>query len=186
LSKEEVLKILHALINQKHRTMLSLVYACGLRRGELLGLKPENIDSQRHLLIILNAKGRKDRVVPISDKVITMLREYYKAYKPKVWLFEGQEPGKQYSEKSIQSVLKQAIEKAKISKPVKLCIGCDTLTLHTFWNQEQTSGIFRNCWGIRAQKQPRFTHTLPKQVCKRLNHLLMICNNNDYFCKKYT
>ena len=120
LSKEEVLKILHALINQKHRTMLSLVYACGLRRGELLGLKPENIDSQRHLLIILNAKGRKDRVVPISDKVITMLREYYKAYKPKVWLFEGQEPGKQYSEKSIQSVLKQAIEKAKISKPVTL------------------------------------------------------------------
>ena len=120
LSKEEVSTILHASHNQKHRTMLSLIYACGLRRSELLNLKPENIDSKRHLLIILNAKGRKDRIIPISDKVIGMLREYYKGYRPKVWLFEGQIPGEQYSEKSIQSVLKQALNKAGITKPVTL------------------------------------------------------------------
>lgn len=120
LSKEEVAAILQSLRNQKHRTMLSLIYACGLRRGELLTLKPENIDSKRHLLLILNGKGRKDRVVPISDKVIAMLRDYYKLYKPKTWLFEGEMAGEQYSEKSIQCVLKQAIEKAGISKPVTL------------------------------------------------------------------
>jgi len=120
LSKEEISEILQALVNQKHRVMLSLIYACGLRRGELLNLKPENINSKRHLLIILNAKGRKDRIIPISDKVIGMLREYYKSYRPKEWLFEGQFPGEQYSEKSIQSVLKQALNKANISKPVTL------------------------------------------------------------------
>ena len=120
LSKEEVADILSALLNQKHRTMLSLIYACGLRRGELLNLKPANIDSKRHLLIVRNAKGKKDRVLPISDKVIEMLREYYKNYKPEFWLFEGQVAGEQYSEKSIQSVLKQALEKAGISKPVTL------------------------------------------------------------------
>ena len=120
LSKEEVKAIIQAPQNQKHRTMLSLIYACGLRRSELLNLKPPHIDSKRHLLIILNAKGKKDRVVPVSDKVITMLREYYKTYKPKTWLFEGSVSGEQYSEKSIQSVLKQAIAKAKISKPVTL------------------------------------------------------------------
>ena len=120
LSKEEVAAILQVLVNQKHRTMLSLIYACGLRRGELLNLKPENVDSKRHLLLILNAKGKKDRVIPISDKVIMMLREYYKMYKPKTWLFEGQNAGEQYSDKSIQSVLKQALEKAKVSKPVTL------------------------------------------------------------------
>lgn len=120
LSKEEVKRILEAPANIKHRTMLSLIYACGLRRSELLNLKPENIDSKRHLLIILKAKGKKDRIVPISDKVIEMLREYYKIFKPKIWLFEGQNIGEQYSEKSIQSVLKQAIEKAKIKKPVTL------------------------------------------------------------------
>ena len=120
LSKEEVAAILKALPNQKHRTMLSLIYACGLRRGELLNLKPENIDSKRHLLIILKAKGKKDRVVPISDKVITMLREYYKIYKPKIWLFEGQSTAEQYSESSLQEVLKNAIQKAGIKKPVTL------------------------------------------------------------------
>ena len=120
LSKEEVAAILHVLPNQKHRTMLSLIYACGLRRGELLNLKPENIDSKRHLLIILKAKGKKDRVVPISDKVITMLREYYKIYKPKIWLFEGQSTAEQYSESSLQEVLKNAIQKAGIKKPVTL------------------------------------------------------------------
>lgn len=120
LSKEEVSAILQALVNQKHRVMLSLIYACGLRRGELLNLKPENIDSKRHLLIILNAKGRKDRIIPISDKVIGILREYYKGYRPKIWLFEGQFAGEPYSEKSIQSVLKLALKKAGISKPVTL------------------------------------------------------------------
>ncbi len=120
LSKEEIAAILQALVNQKHRTMLSLIYACGLRRGELLNLKPENVDSKRHLLFILNAKGKKDRVIPISDKVITMLREYYRMYMPKIWLFEGQNTGDQYSETSVQKVLKLALDTAKIKKPVTL------------------------------------------------------------------
>ena len=120
LSKEEVKAILGASQNQKHRTMLSLVYACGLRRGELLNLKPENIDSKRHLLVILNAKGKKDRVVPVSDKVIEMLRAYYIIYRPKVWLFEGQNAGEQYSETSVQEVLRNSVKKIGIKKPITL------------------------------------------------------------------
>jgi len=120
LSREEAAKIINALINQKHRTMLSLIYACGLRRSELLHLKLDSVDSKRGLLIIRNAKGYKDRVVPISEKVINMLRDYYKAYKPKIWLFEGQHAGEPYSEQSLMSVLKQAKEKAGINKPVSL------------------------------------------------------------------
>jgi len=120
LSKEEVKAILEAPTNTKHRAMLSLIYACGLRRSELLNLKPQDIDSKRHLLIIRNAKGHKDRVVPISDKLIEMLREYYKICKPKDWLFEGQSSGEQYSETSLQKVLQQSLAKAKIKKPVTL------------------------------------------------------------------
>jgi integrase/recombinase XerD len=59
-------------------------------------------------------------VVPISDKIIEMLREYYKAYKPKAWLFEGQFPNSKYSEKSLENVLKQSLAKAKIKKKVSL------------------------------------------------------------------
>lgn len=120
LSKDEVKAIIQAPVNQKHRTMLSLIYACGLRRSELLNLKPLHIDSNRHLLIVLNAKGKKDRVIPISDKTIALLRDYYKLYRPKLWLFEGQEAGQQYSETSLQEVLKHAVSKAGIHKPVTL------------------------------------------------------------------
>jgi len=71
-------------------------------------------------LIIKQAKGRKDRIIPISNKIIEFLREYYKLYKPKYWLFEGQKPGEKYSEKSLENVLKQALKKANIQKPVSL------------------------------------------------------------------
>src|SRR5690606_30332436 len=102
LSKEEIKAILEAHGNIKHRAMLSLIYACGLRRSELLKLKPADIDSKRGVLLIKQAKGKKDRIAPISDKIIELLRQYYKAYKPTVWLFEGQKAGKQYSEKSLE------------------------------------------------------------------------------------
>ncbi len=120
LSKEEVKVILQAPVNQKHRCMLSLIYACGLRRSELLRLEPKHVDSKRHMLIIFNSKGKKDRMVPISDRVIEMLREYYKIYRPELYLFEGQYKGTQYSEQSLQSVLKQAVVKCRIAKPVTL------------------------------------------------------------------
>jgi integrase/recombinase XerD len=100
--------------------MLSLVYACGLRRSEVLNIKASEIDSKRKLLLIRNAKGRKDRIAPLSDKLIAMLREYYTMYKPKTWLFEGQEKGEQYTGSSLQEVLKKAIKTAKINKPVSL------------------------------------------------------------------
>ena len=120
LSKEEVKAILEALSNIKHRTMLSLIYACGLRRGELLHLSIKDVHSERNLLLIKQSKGKKDRIVPISDKTISMLREYYKIYKPLTWLFEGQKRGEPYGERSIQLVLNQALEKTKIKKPATL------------------------------------------------------------------
>ncbi|MCE2711723.1 MAG: tyrosine-type recombinase/integrase, partial [Cryomorphaceae bacterium] len=120
LSKEEIKAILEAPVNLKHRAMLSLIYACGLRRSELLNLTLKDVHSDRKLLLIRQSKGKKDRVVPISEKIIDMLREYYKAYKPMTWLFEGQMGNIQYSEMSLAKVLKQSVLKASITKPVSL------------------------------------------------------------------
>lgn len=120
LSKEEVKMILEAHGNIKHRVMLSLIYSCGMRRSELLNLKPNDIDSKRNLVIIRIAKGKKDRIVPLSDKILVLLRDYYKTCKPKKWLFEGQIEGEQYDERSLSNVLKQAVEKTNIKKPVTL------------------------------------------------------------------
>ena len=120
LSKEEVKAILDAHVNIKHKMMLSLIYSCGLRCGELLLLKPVHIDSKRNIILLKCAKGKKDRIVPLSPLILNMLREYYKIYKPKIYLFEGSILGETYSEKSLQSVLKQAIKKVGIKKPVTL------------------------------------------------------------------
>ena len=120
LSKMEVKAILEAPSNLKHRAMLSLIYACGLRRSELLNLTLKDVLSNRHLLFVRQAKGKKDRMVPLSPKIIEMLREYYKAYQPKTWLFEGQFPNTKYSEKSLENVLKQSLYKVKMNKKVSL------------------------------------------------------------------
>ncbi len=120
LSKEEVKAILNAPSNIKHKAMLSLIYSCGLRRSELINLKLTDIDSKRGLVIVRQSKGRKDRVAPLSDKILELLRAYYSAYKPTFWLFEGQDKKSPYDEKSLASVLKQALEKSGIQKPVSL------------------------------------------------------------------
>lgn len=120
LSKEEIKLILNAHSNIKHKMMLSLIYSCGLRCGELLALQPVHIDSKRNIVLLKNAKGKKDRIAPLSPKILDLLREYYKMYKPITFLFEGSIPGEPYSEKSLQSVLKQALKKVGIKKPVSL------------------------------------------------------------------
>lgn len=120
LSKEEVKIILEAHANLKHKVMLSLIYSCGLRCSELLQLRPLDIDSKRNIVLIKQAKGKKDRITPLSPKILELLRAYYQLYKPKTFLFEGKEAGTNYSAKSLQSVLKQALQKCDIKKPVTL------------------------------------------------------------------
>lgn len=120
LSKEEVKLILNAHSNIKHKMMLSLIYSCGLRCGELLALQPVHIDSKRNIVLLKNSKGKKDRIVPLSPKILEMLRDYYKIHKPKTYLFEGQTIGLQYDARSLQLILKQALQKVGIKKPVTL------------------------------------------------------------------
>jgi len=120
LSKDEIEKILKATQNLKHKAILSLIYSCGLRRSELLNLEIKDIDSKRNLLIIRNAKGRKDRLVPLSVKTLDLLRNYYKQYKTKKYLFEGYIEGEQYSAESLQNILWRSVKKAGINKAVTL------------------------------------------------------------------
>jgi len=120
LSKEEVKRLLEQTVNAKHRSMLSLIYACGLRRGELLALRLGDIDGERKVLWVRGGKGAKDRMIPLSVKVLTMLREYYKGHRPEVWLFEGERIGVQYSERSLQNVMKQACARAGVNPKASL------------------------------------------------------------------
>ena len=104
--KERLFKI----ENIKHKSILTLTYSVGLRVSEVVNLKIEDIDSKRMLIHIKNAKGRKDRVVPLSQTVLQLLREYWKEYKPKDYLFNGQN-SIQYSIQSCQKIYKKYIDK---------------------------------------------------------------------------
>ena len=115
LSKEEIKSIFEATHNLKHRTLLSLIYSAGLRIGEALALRPENIDRHRMLIHIKMAKGKKDRYTLLSPNILQLLETYYRVYKPKTYLFEGQEGGP-YTSSSAQQVLKKAMQKAGIFK----------------------------------------------------------------------
>lgn len=96
--------------NLKHKTILALIYSVGLRVSEVTNLKIEDIDSKRMIIHIKNAKGKKDRIVPLSQNILELLREYYKEYKSKEYLFNGQSGGK-YSIQSCQKIYKKYIDK---------------------------------------------------------------------------
>ncbi|WP_181308928.1 tyrosine-type recombinase/integrase [Rufibacter sp. XAAS-G3-1] len=113
LSKQDVAKILSATENPKHRCLLQLLYAGGLRIGEVINLKITDVQSGRNLLLIRGGKGKKDRTTLLSQRLLECLRAYYKQYKPKVWLFEGQAGG-QYTVESIRNVFRASKEKAGV------------------------------------------------------------------------
>jgi site-specific recombinase XerD len=117
LSEEEIQLILNNMVNLKHRCIISLAYSAGLRLGEVINLKPGDIDSKRNYVIVRQGKGMKDRYSLLSSRVLEMLRAYYKEYQPKEFLFEGQFGGP-YSATSIHNILKVAVEKAGIKKRV--------------------------------------------------------------------
>jgi len=116
LSEEEVMRILKQVNNLKQRTALSVIYSAGLRISELINLRLEDIDTARAQIRIRQGKGKKDRVSVLSPNILKLLRKYYQAYRPKVWLFAGQYGG-QYSAGSIQTVFRRAREMAGIRKP---------------------------------------------------------------------
>jgi integrase/recombinase XerD len=105
LIKDKISKI----NNLKHKTILSLCFSVGLRVSEVVNLKIEDIDSKRMLISIKNAKGKKDRFVPLSQNILNLLREYYKQYRPNEYLFNGQN-SLQYSVKSCQEIYKKYVD----------------------------------------------------------------------------
>ncbi len=114
ISKERIADLINAIENLKHKTIIMLTYACGLRVSEVVSLKVKAIDGQRKTLFIEKAKGKKDRIVSLNPNMLIMLREYYRQYQPKVYLFEGQYKNEHLSERSIQQVMQKAKRKAGI------------------------------------------------------------------------
>jgi integrase/recombinase XerD len=110
IDKEYLLLKINGIENLKHRSILSIAYSVGLRVSEVVNLKITDIDSKRMIITIHQAKGRKDRMVPLSRNVLLLLREYYRVFKPTEYLFNGQFDVK-YSTTSCNQLVKHYLGK---------------------------------------------------------------------------
>lgn len=120
LSQEEVTKILSSIENVKHKAILMLVYSAGLRVGEVVRLKLADIDSNRMLIHVKGAKGRKDRYTILSPKALEVLRKYWKQYKPERWLFVGARADRHISTRTVEKILGHACNRANIAKDISV------------------------------------------------------------------
>ena len=120
LSKEELLLLFDATNNIKHRAVLMTAYGAGLRVSELSKLKIADIDSKNMQIFIRQGKGQVDRFSLLSVANLAVLREYYKQYHPKLWLFPGKDPSKAITTLSLQLIFRYAKRKVGISKDVSV------------------------------------------------------------------
>lgn len=106
IDKDFLLSRIEKIENIKHKAIISLAYSVGLRVSEVINLKIKDIDSKRMIININQAKGRKDRIVPLTQNILFLLRDYFKQYKPNEYLFNGQFDLK-YSSTSCNQIVKK-------------------------------------------------------------------------------
>jgi len=116
LSEKEVSRLFKAIRNRKHLAILMLLYSSGMRVSEVVRLKPEDIDTDRHLIRVRGGKGRKDRYTVLSDRALDVLRDYYLSWQPEYYLFPGIKKGSHLSTRSVQNVVSEARKRAGIIK----------------------------------------------------------------------
>lgn len=117
IDNSDIQKLIDVCTNVKHKAIILTFYATGIRRSELLNIKISDIDGKRGVIKIIG-KGNKERLVPANEMLLNYLREYYKEYRPKFWLFENDITHKQYSAGSIKEFLNKYKSIAKITSPV--------------------------------------------------------------------
>ena len=120
LSKQQIAELISVTPNPKHKAIIALLYSTGIRRDELLNLRPCDIDSQRMVVRVAHGKGNKARDTLLAAKALKLLRDYYRTAhpKPSKYLFEGWKPGQAYSATSVDKIIKRAAHRAGIKKRI--------------------------------------------------------------------
>lgn len=184
LSQEDVLEIFLKIENQKHKTIMMLVYSAGLRVGEVVRLKIEDIDGKRKMIHLLNAKGDKDRYTMLSDVILNQLRDYYsrrdgfpKEYKPHDYLFEGQEGRKReasyghIAERSVQQVFQDAVKRTEIRKKVSVHSLRHSFATHLLESGTDLRYIQEDLGHASSKTTEIYTHVSKKSIAKIVSPL---------------
>ncbi|MBI4685072.1 MAG: site-specific integrase [Nitrospirae bacterium] len=166
LSKEEVAKILSAVDNIKHRAILMLIYSAGLRVGEVVKMKAEDIDSKRMLIHVKGAKGRKDRYTILSETALNVLRKYWREYKPQKWLFEGARRDRYISTRTVQHILEHACTQTNTKKDISVHTLRHSFATHLLENGVDLRYIQELLGHAHSKTTEIYTHVSTKSLGK--------------------
>ena len=120
LAPQEVLRLIDAAPTPRDRIFLQVAYGCGLRLSELIHLRVTDIDSARMVIQVRQGKGAKDRLVPLSPRLLQELRAYWRRYRPSAWLFPGDKPGQPISGSNLQRRFGQLVQRVGLTKHCSL------------------------------------------------------------------
>ena len=165
LSKEEVISLLQATRNLKHRAILAMIYSGGLRISELLELKLYHIDILRRQIIIKNSKGRKDRIVVLAESMLPLLKNYLSTYSPGTYFAEGQTGG-QYTAQSIRTFLQESCRRSGIKKKVTPHTLRHSYATHMLENGIDIRYIQELLGHSRPETTMIYTHVSRKDIMK--------------------
>jgi site-specific recombinase XerD len=164
-AETEIVALLNATQNIKHKVILAMAYSGGLRISEIVKMKINDIDSKRMVITVRQAKGKKDRQVMLSEKILRMLREYFLKYKPNVWLFEGRYGGP-YTARSIQLVMKDLKNKAGIRKKGSIHALRHSFATHLLENGTDLFSIKELLGHSSIKTTLAYTHVSKKNLLK--------------------
>ncbi len=168
LSRSEVIQLLQAAQNLKHKALLYLTYSAGLRVSEVVRLRPEDLHSARKTIVIRQGKGRKDRLSILSDTAMAIVLEYIKQYRPEKWLFPGQAANNHLTERTVQKVFEQTLHAAGIQRKASV----HTLR-HSFATHLLESGVdIRYIQELLGHKSTSTTELYTHVSVKDIRHIL--------------
>lgn len=157
LTEVEMQQVINTVDNLKHEAIIQLIYSCALRISECINLKVSDISKTKNIIKIVNGKGNKSAFVPIPEETKNLLRIYFKKYRPKEYLFEGQ--GKlKYSDSSIRKILNKALVKAKITRNIRVHDLRHSRATHWLDNGMDIKFIQRILRHKKAETTDRYLH----------------------------
>lgn len=162
LSEQEVKALFDHCTNLKHRAIMALLFGCGMRVSEVLNLKPSHIDRQRKVINIISGKGKKDRLVPMGAELLSLLERYWREYKSKEYMFNGQFDV-QYSDRSINQFLKDIAKKAGIKRNIHSHLGRHSYASQ-LWANGTELGKIREILGHTSEKTVRIYTKCTAQI----------------------
>ncbi|MNO70681.1 Tyrosine recombinase XerD [compost metagenome] len=181
LSEQEVLRVIQAPTNLKHRTMLYLAYASGLRVSEVVRLRITDIDPERGFLRVRQGKGKKDRHTLLSQTAWDMIKKYVKAERlsTSMWLFPGQHPGSHLHERSLQKVFKEALQTSGVMKQVGIHVLRHSFATHLLENGTDLRYIQELLGHANPSTTERYTHVSTKNLKRIQSPLDRILRDRD-------